>query len=442
MQNINGKKALRVVFFITTLIIITALSLSSCTAGSKKILSKDELRENIGKEVRTLSAVWQYFDAWNFPLFDKTKFKSIENAFTTYYYLDMPGIKEHAESSAHYFLDTYYDITDLADAEAVTDALIKSYVHSVGDRYSRYMTANEYGSHKNDIDGEFVGIGVTVTREADHLYVNYVIEEGGADEAGIKVGDKIVAVNGTSVAQIGAGEAINRIGGESGTTVTLTVEREEKAFDLTVTRKLIVDKTVNYSIEGGIAYLQITSFKDNTDEQFKEAINAILSSDVRGIIYDLRDNTGGTLDSVVNILDYITEDGVTITSFSNGAGDPMIANDGHSFSLPSVVITNGYTASAAELFTAGLCDFSDMGQFECITVGTVTYGKGVMQRTFRLRDGSAITITVAYYNPPSGENYHGVGIIPDYPVEKGENDLQLDEAYARINQIINSQEIH
>lgn len=442
MHNITTKKSLRGVFFVTTLIVIIAICLSSCTAGSRKVLSKEELRDKIGTEGRNLASVWQYYDAWDFPQFDKTKVKTIENAFATYYYLDLPDVKEHAVASANYFLDTYYDQTDLTNVDAVTDALIKSYVHAVGDKYSRYMTASEYGTHQNDIGGEFVGIGVTVTKENDHLFVNSVIEGGGAYDAGIKAYDKIIAVNGALISEIGAEEAVKRIGGEIGTTVTLTVERDSQQLDVVITRKLVVDKTVKYTVENGIAYVQITAFKDNTDEQFKEAIDAILASEVSGIIYDLRDNTGGTLNSVVNMLDYITEDGVTIASFSNYVAAPMKAGDGHSFSLPTVVITNKYTASAAELFTAGLRDFADMGQFECLIVGTVTYGKGVMQRTYSLRDGSAITITIAYYNPPSGENYHGVGIIPDYPVELGESDTQLEEALVRINEIINIQEIN
>ena len=394
--------------------------------------------------MRDYSAVWQYYDAWDFPKFDKTKIKTIENAFATYYYLDMPSIKQHAADSANYFLDTYYDKTDLNNVDAVTDALIKSYVYAVGDKYSRYMTAGEYNSHQNDIGGEFVGIGVTVTKEEDHLYVNSVIEGGGADEAGIKPGDKIIAVEGALVSETGTEAAVGRIGGEEGTAVSVTIDRSGEIIELSVTRRLVVDKTVKYTVIDAVAYIKITSFKENTDEQFKEAIDKILAQNVRGVIYDLRDNTGGLLNSVVNMLDYITTDDITIASFSNNAGAPMMANDGHSFSLPTAVITNRYTASAAELFTAGLCDFSDMGQFECITVGTVTYGKGVMQRTFAMRDGSAITITVAYYNPPSGNNYHGVGIIPDYPVEMTDEngDEQLNEAFVRINEIINSQEIN
>ncbi len=442
MQNITTKKSLRAVFFITTIVLIIAVCLFSCTAGSKKILEKDELRDKIGTEGRNLTSVWQYLDAWDFPQFDRTKFKTIENAFAEYYYLDLPDVKEHAVACANYFLDTYYDKTELSNVDAVTDALIKSYVYAVGDKFSRYMTGDEYTTHQNDMGGAFVGIGVTVTKEDGHLFVNSVIEDGGAYDAGIKAYDKIIAVDGALISDIGTDAAINRISGEAGTTVTVTVERGESTFDVTITRKLIVDKSVKYTIEDGIAYVKITAFKSNTDEQFKEAIDFILASDASGIVYDLRDNTGGTLDSVVNMLDYVTEDGVTIASFSNYVAAPMVADDGHSFSLPTVVITNGRTASAAELFTAGLRDFSDMGQFECVTVGTVTYGKGVMQRTYSLRDGSAITITIAYYNPPSGVNYHGVGIIPDYPVELGESDTQLEEALVRINEIINSQEIN
>lgn len=442
MKNINAKKSLRGIFFVTAIIVILALCLSSCTAGSNKVHTKEQLRENIGTEGRNLSSVWQYLDAWDFPRFDKTKFKTIENAFEAYYYLDLPDVEEHAVGCANYFLDNLYDKTDLSNTDAVTDSLIKAYVYAVGDRFSRYRTASEHSAYQNDMGGSFIGIGVTVIKEADHLLISSVISGSGADEAGLKANDKITAVNGATILDIGAEGAIDKIGGEAGTTVTLTVDRGGESFDVTITRRLVIDKSVNYTIEGNIAYVQITAFKSNTDEQFKEAIDAILASDAKGIVYDLRENTGGTLNSVINMLDYIAKDGVTIASFSNDASAPMIANDGHSVALPSVVITNGHTASAAELFTKALCDFSEMGQFECVTVGTVTYGKGVMQRTFSLRDGSAITITIAYYYSPLGDNYHGVGITPDYPVEMGESDTQLAEALVRINEITNSQEIN
>ena len=136
-----------------------------------------------------------------------------------------------------------------------------------------------------------------------------------------------------------------------------------------------------------------------------------------GIVYDLRSNPGGYLSSVVDILSYISPKGTTIASFSNDYADTMVDDDSHSLTLPSVVICNERTASAGELFTAAMRDFDEeFGYFDVTIVGTTTYGKGVMQSSFHLGDGSFLTLTVAYYNPPSGKNYDGEGITPDVPV--------------------------
>ena len=153
------------------------------------------------------------------------------------------------------------------------------------------------------------------------------------------------------------------------------------------------------------------------------------------IIYDLRSNSGGLLLPAVNMLSYIAPKNTTIVSFTNGYSAPMKDNDSHSLSIPSVVLCNSRTASAAELFVAAMRDFDGkLGLFDVTMVGVTTYGKGIMQATYMLDDGSSVTLTVAYYNPPSGENYHEVGITPDVIVDS--SSAQLDEAYEQAKQLI------
>ena len=157
----------------------------------------------------------------------------------------------------------------------------------------------------------------------------------------------------------------------------------------------------------------------------------------RGIVYDLRNNTGGYLSSVLNALDYIAPKGTTLLSFSNDYKKDEVSKSAHTYLIPTVVLCNGMTASAAEIFVAGIRDIADMGHLDATIVGTKTFGKGIVQSTYTLFDGSTITMTVAYYMPPSGKNYHGEGITPDVTVEASETgDAQLDRAMAEIQALL------
>ena len=163
----------------------------------------------------------------------------------------------------------------------------------------------------------------------------------------------------------------------------------------------------------------------------------MLENGAVAIVYDLRSNPGGYLSAVVKMLYRIAPKGTTVVSFSNDYAPEYKDKTEASLSLPTVVICNESTASAGELFTAAIRDFETLGFFDVTIVGQKTYGKGVMQSTYSFTDSSSITLTVAYYNPPSGENYDGVGITPDVTVENNsELDSQLDNAYIEINKLI------
>ena len=173
----------------------------------------------------------------------------------------------------------------------------------------------------------------------------------------------------------------------------------------------------------------------NIKNQFKKAIDFMVKNEAVGIIYDLRSNPGGYLSAVVGMLTHSSPRGTTIASFSNDYANTMYDHDSHSLSLPSVVICNENTASAGELFTAAMRDFDEeFGYFDVTVVGSTTHGKGVMQSTFPLSDGSYVTLTVAYYNPPSGVNYDGVGILPDVVVE--DDGARFDAAYEEILKLV------
>ena len=434
----NFKRAL-----LLFLLVLTASILVSCfTGGSEIIYSKDDLTDNIiGETDLKKDRVSDYLDAWSFPLFSSSRLNEVEDIFEDYFYKDIPTAYESASLTAARFIDNYYDKTDLTDKEAVTDALITCYVDVVGDKYSIYRTPEEYDDYSFNMSGNTGGIGVTVTQsEEGYIEVLETTESGSAAAAGILAGDLIIKVDGKTVEELGGySKASECITGELGTYVEIGVLRGEEELSFSVIRKSIPQKSVLYAFdeEERIGYIQIKTFKSNTFDQFREAIDYMEENDARGVIYDLRSNLGGYLSAVEKMLSYIAPKGTTLLTFSNDYSAPYVANDSHTYFIPSVVLCNGNTASAAEVFTAGIRDLSDMGYFEASIVGTTTRGKGIMQNTYHLAGGSTLTLTVAYYNPPSGKNYHEKGLTPDLTVEPvAGTDAQLEAAYGELCKLL------
>jgi carboxyl-terminal processing protease len=211
--------------------------------------------------------------------------------------------------------------------------------------------------------------------------------------------------------------------------VTVTVLRGQTNIDFNVTRRAVVQKTVKYTIdENKIACIKITSFKDNTTQLFKEAVDSAERDGAVAIIFDLRSNLGGYLHAVTSMLSYLVPEGTRIVSYYDTYTKKEVidyATDNHTLTIPCAVLCNNYTASAAELFTSALRDYNDMGIIDATIIGTNTYGKGVMQDVFSIGGGCKIKLTMAYYNPPCDKNYDGVGVIPDVAVENSDNSVDL-----------------
>ena len=416
-----------------TLIFSLSLNAVSCTseAGSDTIFSKETLYNNvIAESDSSLDFVWEYLDRWSFPLFDKGKVKKVEKLYRDHYYKEFPESFTIAKAVALDFIENTYDKIDLSSVQKVSDAILTAFVATIGDKYSFYRTNEQYDDYKSNMSGSFVGIGVNVqtTLVDGGIFVSSPLRNSPAEKAGVLANDIIIKIDGELVSELGYQEAVNKIKGKSGTDVVITVRRGENVLDITVTRGPVIELTVDYYItEDNIGYIDINSFKENTDELFCDAIDYMKENNVRAIVYDVRDNGGGYLSTVVNMLDYIAPDGMTLVSFSNDYGRPDKAKDGHSFFIPTVVLCNGATASAAELFTAGMRDISALGHFPITIVGQKTYGKGIMQNSYTLSDGSALTITVAYYYPPCGTHYDGEGITPRVIIPQ--KNAQLDGAF-------------
>ena len=271
------------------------------------------------------------------------------------------------------------------------------------------------------MSGVFYGIGVNVVVGFvnDGILVLSPEKYSPADKAGVLANDLIIKIDGKVVAETTYTDAANMLKGEKGSEVVITVKRGEEILDITIERGPIVVPTVDYEIYDGIGYIVINAFRANTDDFFIEAVDHMKENNVKAIIYDVRDNGGGYLDTVVNMLDYIAKDGTELVSFSNGYRSPIKANDDHSLSIPSVVICNKNSASASELFVQGMRDLGESGYFPVTVVGQKTYGKFVLQNTYTMTDGSAVTFTVAYYYSPLGKQFNGIGIEPDVDLTAG-----------------------
>ncbi len=381
-------------------------------------------------------SVADYLLEEDLPEFDTELFYTIEACFNSYYYTEL----EDAETLCKKTVDAYYEFCaediDTSSKDEVTYALIDCYIYAVGDLYAFYRTADEAEDYTTDMSGSFVGIGVSVLCNylENTILVSGVEIDSPADKAGITADDYIVAVNGELVTDLGVSEAINRIKGEVGTSVNVTILRGEEEISLDMIREQITETTVSYDfLDGGkVGYIKITSFKGNTASQFINAVNALEAAGVQSVIFDLRSNPGGYLSAVVSMLSYLVPTGTEIVSFSNGKST-IYATHGetdeepvdHVLSVPSVVLCNDSSASASELFAGAMRDYNDMGILKSTLVGEVTYKKGIMQTTISFKDNSTLTLTTALYNPPSKQNFHGVGVTPDILVNDGDDYIEI-----------------
>lgn len=328
------------------------------------------------------------------------------------------------------------------DEQAKQDGIIKGYLEGLDDPYSVYYTQEEYASFMEDTEGEYVGVGVQVSQNADTKVITVVkVFDGPAKDAGIQENDIITEVNGEDISTQDIDTVVDKIRGEEGTEVTISVYRasDAKDYEYTMPRQKVENPTVEYEmLDNNIGYVQVSSFYEVTAEQYIAAVEDLESQGMEGLIVDLRDNGGGLLDIAVEMLDYMLPAGkIVYTEDKDGnVTSEYNSDDEHQFTQPLAVLVNGYSASASEIFAGAIKDY-EIGTL----VGENTYGKGIVQRMFPLEDGSAIKLTIAKYFTPKGNDIHKIGIKPDVEVEldvdayresKGEKDNQLDAAIDNI----------
>lgn len=328
--------------------------------------------------------------------------------------------------------------------DELDDLALKGYVAGLKDVYSQYYTKEEFDELNSQVNGNYKGVGIEVTVDEDNLItVLNAYKDAPAAKAGICSGDKIIAVDGVSVNRNNYDQALSMIKGAgkySGKSdkVTLTILRGEDKFDTVVTREAITMQSVSEElIEGNIGYIELSAFAEDSDEQFKKAVNSLVSKGASSLIIDLRNNGGGLLTTVVSISDYLLPEGKILTIKGKNSQPQVFSSDSKCIDIPMCVLINGNSASASEVLAGALKDHK-----KATLVGETTYGKGVVQTMYNLSGGCGLKLTTSEYYTPNNICIDKIGIKPDIevPMELTKNlslytleeDIQLKEA---INQL-------
>ncbi len=308
------------------------------------------------------------------------------------------------------------------DKEKITDGILAGYISGLEDKYSGYLNAENSKDRSDRLSGASEGIGITYMKhpDMDAIYVLRVYKGSPAEQSGILKGDIILSIDDATVAELGFEAAVTSIAREKGETVTFAIDRGGESVTAEVLYSDVTLQTVFYEKIEYFGYIEITSFNAQTVGQFSDALTNLTEQGVRGLIFDLRGNGGGTVDSVGKILDLLVPEGDVMTvRYKNGKETVMVHSDEKEVELPMVVLTDGNTASAAELFTATIRDF-DKG----VLIGEKTYGKGVMQNTYALLGGASVVLTVAEFLPHSLNSFNEKGISPDIEIKLSEEELK------------------
>lgn len=310
-------------------------------------------------------------------------------------------------------IDAYYYEEDV-DKELLIEDAYRGMLQSLGDPYSTYYSEEELQEIMQESEGIYYGIGayVSLDLKTGYTQISGVIAGTPAEEAQLQEGDLIYEVDGESTYGLELTEVVRMIKGDEGTTVHLTLVRDGETdyLEKDVVRRKVESPTVNYQMyDGQKGYIQITEFDDITVDQFAEALAVLKEQGMKGLILDLRSNPGGNLTAVVQIAQRLLPEGMIVyTEDRNGKRDEYTCDGSREFKLPMVVLVNGYSASASEILAGAIQDYG-IGTL----LGTTTYGKGIVQQIFSLRDGSAVKLTISKYYTPCGRNIHGIGIEPD-----------------------------
>lgn len=328
------------------------------------------------------------------------------------------------------------------DDSELEEGLYKGLISGLEDPYSVYYDEEETKKLVEATEGEYDGIGAVLTQNMDTGIITLVqiYEDSPAMEAGLKDEDILYKVGDMEVTGKDLTEVVSHIKGEKGTEVSLTVLRGENNEEVTVTavRNTIQAQTIEYEMKDDkIGYIEVSEFDLVTYAQYEDALTDLEGEGMEGLIVDLRNNPGGNLKTVCDMLDLMLPEGLIVyTEDKEGNREEMESDEERQFHLPMVVLMNGNSASASEIYAGAIQDYG-IGKI----VGTQSYGKGVVQQIFDLKDGTCVKLTIAEYFTPKGRNINGTGITPDVEVEyeKNEEDPEADNQLDKAVEVLKEQ---
>ncbi len=344
-------------------------------------------------------------------------------------------------NTLQYLVERNFLFEEYIDPEQMEAGIYKGMLAGLGDPYTIYYTPEEYESLTEETEGVYCGIGVLVSQNLSSGLITAlrVFQGSPAEEAGMKKGDILYKVGDAEVSDMELDVLVQqKIRGEEGTYVDITVIREGEEVNLHIQRRIVEVTTVeSQMLDAQTGYIMVTQFELVTGEQFKEAVDSLQEQGMERLVIDLRDNPGGVLDAVVEMAAYLLPDDqldgmIVSTSDKNGKGDRYFSQggkicfesdsrqndprypkkDGHELDIPMVVLINGNSASASEVLAGALQDYG------CAKlVGTTSFGKGIVQSLVALDDGSAVKMTISHYYTPGGVDLHKKGLDPDVEIE-------------------------
>ena len=317
------------------------------------------------------------------------------------------------------------------------EGAIKGYVSGLNDVYTEYLPESEMSSYTEDIEGEFVGIGVYITKDAENnqILVYGTIPDSPAEEAGLKTGDIITSVDGVECNGDDYDTITNSIKGKEGTKVSIGILRNGEELSFEIERKTVEVKHITFQkLENNIGYINISSFEGDVSAQFETAYNDLANQGITSLIIDIRNNGGGIVDEALDIAEMMTEKGqiLLIESDKNGNEEIIKSEKSKTITMPIMLLVNEYSASASEILAGILKENVE----NATLIGNTTYGKGVIQTLYPLTDGSGIKITTNEYFTPNHNEINKIGIEPNIKVDDYlftgildlDNDIQLKRA--------------
>ena len=322
-------------------------------------------------------------------------------------------IDEIMEYMDYYFVDEY-------DESAMSDAAAAALVEANGDRWSYYLSADEYADYLETVNNAYVGIGVTILTDekAGGMRIETVTAGGPAEAAGIQVDDIIVRVEGQSTLELGMDGTRNVVRGEAGTSVHLELLRNGETLELDVTRGTIeTPVAAGELLDGDVGYISIVNFDERCADEVIACIEDVTNAGAKALLFDVRFNPGGYQEELVKVLDYLLPEGVIFKSVDFRGNEETDTSDAACVDLPMAVLVNEDSYSAAEYFAAALQEYGAAS-----VIGTATVGKGNYQNGFVLSDGSFLNISTGKYFTPQGKSLTDVGITPDVLVDLSDED--------------------